>query len=686
MLGSMKSNTGEKPLQSWKEIGAYLQRNEVTVRRWEKEEGLPVHRHSHNLRSSVYAYPSEIDTWKLTRRALPARDAGRSWWRPVAAGLTTLLCLVMAGNGLHPQAVLAQSLTTRQIPMDGIYGLEPWSFSADGRWFATVEWTGPTNDLVLREVATGQRKVLQSGQCYGTPCAEADLPLLSPDLRQVAYNWYDSALPESRDPTREAQLRVIANEPGATPRVVAEGSYFYASAWSPDDTSILTPVDVRKGEQRIEWVRVSDGAVRVIKTIEGHIDYRLSLSPDGKYIAYAASPLNNSSERQVFLLTSDGSNETALTKGAGINDSPTWTPDGKHVLYTSNQSGRFDLLAMEVREGKPFGVPSIIKRDIGQITALGATTSGSFLYSASHNDAFDTVAEISETNGALMLRTVDKFIGQPPTWSPDGKFIAFGRIRPGPGVYAPLSPGAAYDLVVRTVKTGEERVYSHDGVHLPGLSGWYKDQKSLMVPVGNSKGQVAFDRLDLATGQFKEIVPGDPFYGGFARLSPDDRTLLINANDGKGNVDHVVAYDLKTGRRKTVFTSDSSGITFFFSPDGRRVAFIAAGKDGTQRFGVSNADGTGYREIHSEPAKDASAIVCWASDSRAILFGRRESEKETQLMRVPIEGGASESTDLRVPATVQLMITSPDGSHMALFSREHASELWALDNVVAALK
>ena len=161
----MKSNTGEKPLQSWKEIGAYLQRNEVTVRRWEKEEGLPVHRHSHNLRSSVYAYPSEIDTWKLTRRALPARDAGRSWWRPVAAGLTTLLCLVMAGNGLHPQAVLAQSLTTRQIPMDGIYGLEPWSFSADGRWFATVEWTGPTNDLVLREVATGQRKVLQSGQC-----------------------------------------------------------------------------------------------------------------------------------------------------------------------------------------------------------------------------------------------------------------------------------------------------------------------------------------------------------------------------------------------------------------------------------------------------------------------------------------------------------------------------------------
>jgi len=35
----------EARLESWKEIGAYLQRNAVTARRWEKEEGLPVHRH-----------------------------------------------------------------------------------------------------------------------------------------------------------------------------------------------------------------------------------------------------------------------------------------------------------------------------------------------------------------------------------------------------------------------------------------------------------------------------------------------------------------------------------------------------------------------------------------------------------------------------------------------------------------
>src|SRR3974390_2700151 len=91
----------ERPLESWKEIGAYLQRNAVTVRRWEKEEGLPVHRHSHKSRSSVYAYPSEIEAWRAGRRVVaePAPQPAKVWWRPAAFAVTTLLCLVMAGSG-----------------------------------------------------------------------------------------------------------------------------------------------------------------------------------------------------------------------------------------------------------------------------------------------------------------------------------------------------------------------------------------------------------------------------------------------------------------------------------------------------------------------------------------------------------------------------------------------------------
>ena len=44
---------GDSRLESWKEIAAYLKSDATTVRRWEKREGLPVHRHVHDTRDSV---------------------------------------------------------------------------------------------------------------------------------------------------------------------------------------------------------------------------------------------------------------------------------------------------------------------------------------------------------------------------------------------------------------------------------------------------------------------------------------------------------------------------------------------------------------------------------------------------------------------------------------------------------
>ena len=56
------------PLDSWKEIATYVKRDVSTVQRWEKREGMPVHRHVHDKRGSVYAYTSELDTWLQSRR------------------------------------------------------------------------------------------------------------------------------------------------------------------------------------------------------------------------------------------------------------------------------------------------------------------------------------------------------------------------------------------------------------------------------------------------------------------------------------------------------------------------------------------------------------------------------------------------------------------------------------------
>jgi TolB-like protein/Tfp pilus assembly protein PilF len=62
-------------LDSWKEIAAHLGREVRTVQGWEKNEGLPVHRHLHARQGSVYAFKSELDAWRQARKIVPEEPA-----------------------------------------------------------------------------------------------------------------------------------------------------------------------------------------------------------------------------------------------------------------------------------------------------------------------------------------------------------------------------------------------------------------------------------------------------------------------------------------------------------------------------------------------------------------------------------------------------------------------------------
>jgi TolB-like protein/tetratricopeptide (TPR) repeat protein len=64
----------EQRLDSWKEIAVYLNRDVTTVQRWERREGMPVHRHQHDKRGSVYALSSELDAWVRSRIPSPLEE------------------------------------------------------------------------------------------------------------------------------------------------------------------------------------------------------------------------------------------------------------------------------------------------------------------------------------------------------------------------------------------------------------------------------------------------------------------------------------------------------------------------------------------------------------------------------------------------------------------------------------
>src|SRR5437899_2339758 len=102
------AGTQGRRLESWKEIAAYLGRDVTTVRRWEKREGLPVHRLHHSKLGSVYAYATELDAWRDERAPTDAKEAPdarreteavRSGAHPRTAVLLAALVLAL-GAGL----------------------------------------------------------------------------------------------------------------------------------------------------------------------------------------------------------------------------------------------------------------------------------------------------------------------------------------------------------------------------------------------------------------------------------------------------------------------------------------------------------------------------------------------------------------------------------------------------------
>ena len=146
-------------LDSWKEIAAYLKRDESTARRWEKE-GLPVHRHAHKKKATICAYTSEIDIWwKVDRVRLEAVEpaaAGRRrravWW--AAAGLVLLgvgvgLGLNVAGvrDRLLGRPVAGEITSMAVLPLKNLSGDPRQDYFADGMTEALITELGKISTL-----------------------------------------------------------------------------------------------------------------------------------------------------------------------------------------------------------------------------------------------------------------------------------------------------------------------------------------------------------------------------------------------------------------------------------------------------------------------------------------------------------------------------------------------------------
>ena len=143
-------------LESWKEIAAYLGRDVTTGRRWEKREGLPVHRLHHSRLGSVYAYTTELDAWRDERAPAGATDAPDA--RPVsevlrsgvraraAAALAALALTVAVGllwlvrerSSIQPASASGGIRSLAVLPLQNFSGNPEQDYLSDGMTEALI--------------------------------------------------------------------------------------------------------------------------------------------------------------------------------------------------------------------------------------------------------------------------------------------------------------------------------------------------------------------------------------------------------------------------------------------------------------------------------------------------------------------------------------------------------------------
>lgn len=176
-------------LRGWKEIAAFLNVDERTVKRWEQGRGLPVRRVPGEARAPVFAYRDELSAW-LASRGDPAESATPL---PATRPRPRLLLALGVAVVLLAAGLLWLQLRPNPAPL----------LTADARRLAEVSAMA---DRLERQPGTVNMRAALAGEAAALIGRVAALPDASPALKREAARAY-MRLAAVQDSTNRPSLR-----------------------------------------------------------------------------------------------------------------------------------------------------------------------------------------------------------------------------------------------------------------------------------------------------------------------------------------------------------------------------------------------------------------------------------------------------------------------------------------------
>ena len=288
--------------------------------------------------------------------------------RPVAAALCAAATLLRAQSAIDRSPASGESHLSNLRQLTNVGTQAEAYFSRDGKWI-TFQSTrdGRTCDqqYVMRTDGTGLHRI-------STGTGKTTCGWFLPDGKRLFFGSSHASAaecPPRPDPSKgyvwgldPFDLYTVNRDGSDLRRLTNYGVYTAEGVLSPDGKRIVF-TSLKDGDLDIYTMNVDGTDVRQLTHQPGY-DGGPWWSPDGKQIAYRAYHPTDSAElkdyrdllkqrivrptkMELWVMNADGSNQRQITHLGGANFGPSWTPDGRRLIFSSNyknpRSGNFDL-------------------------------------------------------------------------------------------------------------------------------------------------------------------------------------------------------------------------------------------------------------------------------------------------------------------------------------------------------
>jgi Tol biopolymer transport system component len=646
------------------------------VQRWEKREGMPVHRHLHDKQGSVYAFRSELDAW-TTRRAqaasstpeeaagpgpgdeptappaapsIPAAapDVRRSRRRAVAAAaaLAVVLAAALAWWRMGDRGAGGSPLDgARYVPVTDFEGAEQAAaISRDGRFVAFLSDRDGRMDVWVTQVGTGQFYNLTRGRVRDLVNPDVRTLGFSPDASLVTF-WARGVAGAAGDEIGTWAIPIL----GGDPRPYLEGAAEYD--WSPDGLRVVFHTPAPGDPTFLADVSRRPAAPAIFTAPPGQHAHYPSWSPDGAFVYFAQGTVPDALD--LYRMASDGGHVERLTHHEAAVSHPVLL-DARTLLYlVGEQDGdaaRLHVLDLERRTARPIGT------GVERYYSLGASADGRRV-----------VATLADTKGTLWRLDLG---GDRPAGLPQATAVALptGRARaprlgPGYTLYvAAKGPGQGIWKLVDRVAT---ELWSGDDARIVGGPAIAPDGNRVAFAVEQQGATRVY--LVNADGTGARVVHRTLEVRGAPTWTPDGQALATAAL-----VDGTTRLVRLTPDGATTPLATGVALDPAWAPDGAFVAY--SGPDIGTRVGLAavTADGSPHPVPEVALTRGGRRLRFLRGGHTAVIL--RGDMRHKDLWSVDLDTGVEQQlTALPPDFVVRDFDLSPDG-RAAIVERvqEHA--------------